>query len=112
MLKTHVIILCYNESNRLPRQDFVDFVEASPWASVGLVNDGSADDTIAVLRELQREHPDRIDVHYLGRSFATVATLALGVSLYDTQCGGCVFGWPTSAEVSIPVQRSTTPRLA
>lgn len=173
MLKTHIIIPCYNESDRLPRQELVDFIEASPWASVGLVNDGSADDTIAVLRELQREHPDRIDVHdlaqnvgkaeavrrgvldsrhreydlvgyldadfatpprtleamvpafgaqhkvvvgsrvrraganiersvfrhYLGRSFATVATLTLGVSLYDTQCGAKLFARDVAFEL-------------
>jgi len=161
MKKTHVIIPCYNESARLPRREVAAFLESSPWASIGFVNDGSADDTISVLEELQQEHPERIEIldleqnvgkgeavrrgvlkslerdyelvayidadfatppealqemfeasgpehwvifgarvqragaaiernatrHYTGRAFATLASLALDISLYDTQCG-------------------------
>ena len=165
MKKTHVIIPCYNESERLPRQELAAFLEGNPWASLGFVNDGSSDDTSAVLGEFQRAHPDRIDVldlsenvgkgeavrqgvlqsmkreydllayldadlatppdalqamfegsspghrvifgarvrraganierdaarHYFGRTFASLASLILGISLYDTQCGAKLF---------------------
>ncbi len=46
MKKTHVVIPCYNEATRLPRREVTAFLEASPWASIGFVDDGSADDTI------------------------------------------------------------------
>jgi glycosyltransferase involved in cell wall biosynthesis len=165
MKKTHIIIPCYNESERLPRCELVAFLEANSWASVGFVNDGSADDTIGVLRELQSQYPERIDVldleqnvgkgeavrrgildslnrdyelvafldadfatppealqemfeaarpehwvifgarvhragasierdaarHYVGRAFASLASLTLDISLYDTQCGAKLF---------------------
>lgn len=165
MKKTHVVIPCYNEAARLPRREVAAFIEANPWASIGFVNDGSADDTISVLKELQGEHPERIDIldleqnvgkgeavrsgvlqslerdyelvayldadlatppevleemflaanpehwvilgarvqragaaiernaarHYAGRAFASLASLTLDISLYDTQCGAKLF---------------------
>jgi glycosyltransferase involved in cell wall biosynthesis len=165
MKKTHVIIPCYNEAVRLPRPEVAAFLDASPWASIGFVNDGSADDTISVLKELQRQHPERIDIldleqnvgkgeavrkgvlaslqrdcelvayldadfatppevlqemfeasspehwvilgsrvqragaaiersaarHYVGRGFASLASLMLDISLHDTQCGAKLF---------------------
>ena len=161
MKQTHVVIPCYNESERLPRDELSSFIDGNPWASIGFVNDGSSDDTSRVLREFQGEHPGRIDVldlrqnvgkgeavrqgalqslereydllayldadlatpaealqdmfegsrpehrvifgsrvqragakierhasrHYFGRTFASLASLILDISLYDTQCG-------------------------
>ena len=161
MKQTHVVIPCYNESERLPRDELSSFIDGNPWASIGFVNDGSSDDTSRVLREFQGEHPGRIDVldlrqnvgkgeavrqgalqslereydllayldadlatpaealqdmfegsrpehrvifgsrvqragakierhasrHYAGRTFASLASLILDISLYDTQCG-------------------------
>jgi glycosyltransferase involved in cell wall biosynthesis len=165
MKKTHIIIPCYDEASRLPRREVTAFLEANPWASIGFVNDGSTDDTLSVLEELQRRHPERIEIldleqnvgkgeavrmgvlqslernyelvayidadfatppevleemfeasspehwvifgarvqragaaiernasrHYTGRAFATLASLALDISLYDTQCGAKLF---------------------
>jgi dolichyl-phosphate beta-glucosyltransferase len=158
-----VVVPCYNEAARLDRAAFRDFRLPGRRLRFCFVNDGSRDDTLAVLRglctgqpdlglvldlspnrgkaeavrqgllaalelgpavvgfwdadlatplaELPRlcavldEHPDvelvlgsrvrllgrRIERsalrHYLGRVFATGASVTLGLPVYDTQCG-------------------------
>ena len=172
--KTHIVIPCYNEEMRLPRQKFLDFTEEKANSDLffTLVNDGSSDGTMGMIDELSKLRPGRIfglnlvenggkaeavrkgmlhvlkhnadlgvndavgfwdadlatpletirdfvqvidtkpkiemvfgarvallgrdirrkaDRHYLGRIFATLASLVLNLSIYDTQCGAKLF---------------------
>lgn len=165
MSRIVIVVPCYNEAERLAGDELLRLVEGE-GVSLLLVNDGSTDDTEAVLAELRERNPERVDVysmpqnsgkaeavrtglhraldggaeivgyidadlatpvdevnrliativdrgasvvmgsrvailgsnirrspsrHYLGRIFATVASMALGTGVYDTQCGAKLF---------------------
>jgi glycosyltransferase involved in cell wall biosynthesis len=164
--KTLVVIPCYDEAKRLDTSAFLAVLEREPMLGFVMVNDGSTDDTLAILEALARRAPGRVEVvnleensgkaeavrrgvlrafelgaefsgywdadlatplgyiarfaerldgsalvmvlgsrvrllgshvernalrHYIGRGFGTVAALALGVPVYDTQCGAKLF---------------------
>ena len=167
MSGTSIVIPCYNEARRLPVSQLQSFAKGSSDLRFLLVNDGSTDDTLGVIRRLAEEDeghfsvvdlqpnqgkaeavrrgilgalegdaryvgfwdadlatplqaiPAFIDLldrrpqlemifgsrvqllgrsiersrlrHYLGRVFATAASLTLGLGLYDTQCGAKLF---------------------
>lgn len=162
-----VVVPCYNETNRLKSQVFIDYLKSHPGIHFLFVNDGSTDGTEALLLELQRELPDKVHLlslpenvgkaeavrnglitglklhpdfiaywdadlatpleeispmmsllgsqpkidivigarvkllgfeikrrmirHYLGRLFATCASMILKMGVYDTQCGAKIF---------------------
>jgi glycosyltransferase involved in cell wall biosynthesis len=162
-----LVIPCYDEAGRLPVAAFRDGAGRDPSVRFVLVNDGSRDGTLALLRDLERSDPDRFEVidqqpnqgkgaavragvlhalaqepefvgywdadlatpldelprfvatlerrpgleavfgarvlllgrsirrravrHYAGRIFATAASVALGLPVYDTQCGAKLF---------------------
>ena len=165
-MQTTIVIPCYNEANRLDCKTFADFVINNPDIQFLFVNDGSTDNTLAVLKELSQQHqnlkyldlkanggkaeavrqgmlyatnnydseyvgfwdadlatplweiPNFIKIiaeknfdivtglrlarlgakikrkksrHYLGRCFATTASIALHLPVYDTQCGAKLY---------------------
>jgi dolichyl-phosphate beta-glucosyltransferase len=60
MSKICIIVPCYNESNRLPQETFLDFINLNPGILFCFVNDGSTDKTTEMLGLLQQKHPDTI----------------------------------------------------
>jgi dolichyl-phosphate beta-glucosyltransferase len=57
-----VIVPCYNEEKRFPFKEFLDFAQKNPSVLLCFVNDGSKDNTIAVLNGIQAECPQNITV--------------------------------------------------
>ncbi len=165
-MKTIIVIPCYNEALRLPKDKFIAYSEDNPDIKFLFVNDGSKDNTLFVLQELckDRENFFYIDLeknsgkaeavrqgmcysvdemqadyigfwdadlatpleeigcfldliskhdfdivtglrlqrlgagvkrkklrHYLGRCFATAASVTLKLPVYDTQCGAKLY---------------------
>jgi dolichyl-phosphate beta-glucosyltransferase len=162
-----LVVPCYNEASRLRGEAFAAFARAHADVGFLFVDDGSTDDTAAVVDRIVLAAPERMrrlsldrnqgkveavrrgirealdaspelvgfwdadlatpleavddflavatsmpqveiiigarvllmgrDIrrkasrHYLGRAFATAASLALGIPVYDTQCGAKVF---------------------
>jgi dolichyl-phosphate beta-glucosyltransferase len=167
MSLTSIVVPCYNEAERLDASAFLCFAAANPGVFFHLVDDGSTDSTLDLLKMLQTANPSSFGVlhldrnrgkgeavrsgllaalegkcdfvgywdadlatplhsisafqnvledrpgtdlvlgarvrllgrrierralrHYLGRVFATGASLALRLPVYDTQCGAKLF---------------------
>ena len=160
------VVPCFDEAARIDGPAFLSLVDEGAPASLVFVDDGSQDETLAVLRGIAHERPAQVEVvalpanqgkaeavrqgllhalasgagivgyvdadlatpprelrrlaalaracdcdvlmgsrvqllgrtiershgrHYLGRVFATCASLSLGLPVYDTQCGAKLF---------------------
>lgn len=69
MSRSLIVVPCYNEARRLDLSSFRNFLERKTDAIQFLfVDDGSTDDTLTVLAELQRAHPEAIDVFPLSQN--------------------------------------------
>jgi len=79
MQKVCIVIPCYNEARRLPGGDLLAFLASSPRADLCLVDDGSTDATLERLRELQAQHPDRIQIRALERNSGKAEAVRAGV---------------------------------
>jgi glycosyltransferase involved in cell wall biosynthesis len=60
-----IIVPCYNEEKRFPYQRFLSFALKHPEVLICFVNDGSKDNTLAVLKGIQFECPENICVYSL-----------------------------------------------
>ncbi|MDR0483122.1 MAG: glycosyltransferase family 2 protein [Cellulomonadaceae bacterium] len=77
-----VVVPCYNEQESLPI--FVDeFLKRVTLPDVKIecifVDDGSKDDTLAVLRDLQSQHPDLVRLISFSRNFGKESALYAGL---------------------------------
>ncbi len=61
-MKTGIIIPCYNEAERINSQAFIDFILQEKDYHLCFVNDGSKDNTLQVLEDIQRQCPTRVSV--------------------------------------------------
>lgn len=61
-MKTGIIIPCYNEEKRLPIADFKAVINEKNDLHLCFVNDGSKDDTVKVLQNLQQLNPSKVSI--------------------------------------------------
>ena len=59
---TIVVVPCYNEARRLDTRAFTQFRASGHWVEFLFVNDGSTDDTLAMLEQLRCASPETIRV--------------------------------------------------
>ncbi len=57
-----IVVPCFNEATRLPVRKLTEFIEAHPNIGFILVNDGSKDQTLYILKDIKSTAPQRIDV--------------------------------------------------
>tara|TARA_R110001592_G_scaffold307299_2_gene580955 strand:+ start:501464 stop:502198 length:735 start_codon:yes stop_codon:yes gene_type:complete len=57
-----LIVPAYNEANRLPIDEFREWITQNTYGHFVFVNDGSTDSTLQVLQQFQSQFPERIEV--------------------------------------------------
>jgi len=74
-----MVVPCFNEAKRLPVDAFRDSLEKDPHTIFLFVNDGSTDNTQAVLEKLHECAPQRFHVHTLKRNGGKAEAVRAGM---------------------------------
>lgn len=74
-----VVIPCYNEEERLLSKAFLSFVEENSGYHLCFVNDGSKDNTLQVLKALQKGREDFITVYDCEKNGGKAEAVRLGM---------------------------------
>lgn len=74
-----VVIPCYNEEERLLSQQFLNFVNTNTGYHLCFVNDGSKDNTLHVLKDLQKGREDYITVYDCKKNGGKAEAVRLGM---------------------------------
>src|SRR5262245_52958150 len=81
MQKTGIVVPCYNEVARLSVNDFLKFLRENPDYFICFVNDGSKDDTAAVLNELENTLHGQINVLNLEQNSGKAEAVRRGMEV-------------------------------
>lgn len=74
-----VVIPCYNEEKRLLSKEFTDFISTNSGYHLCFVNDGSSDNTLAVLNDLRKGKEDFISVYDCKQNGGKAEAVRLGM---------------------------------
>ena len=74
-----IVIPCYNEDRRLPIEEFRSFADKSPETRFLMVDDGSRDGTLGILRQLENQRPASFEAISLERNFCKAEAVRRGM---------------------------------
>ena len=77
--ETILVVPCYNEAARLDLAEFQAFAAENSGLRFLFVNDGSTDDTAAVLRKLSESRPETFLVHELPHNCGKAEAVRVGI---------------------------------
>src|SRR5574338_423101 len=97
-----VAIPCFDEAARLDAAKLLAFVDAAPEVSLVLVDDGSRDGTLALLRELEAKRPERLGVLALPRNRGKAEAVRQGVLCALARAPSYVGYW--DADLATPLE--------
>ncbi|MCE9544778.1 MAG: glycosyltransferase [Planctomycetia bacterium] len=78
-MRTAIVVPCFNEAQRFDTLSFLRFARAAPDVRLLLVNDGSTDDTAAVLTALHKLSPQQVEVYELDKNSGKAEAVRRGV---------------------------------
>jgi dolichyl-phosphate beta-glucosyltransferase len=99
---TLVVVPCYDEASRLELRRFDGFLRENPDVGLVLVDDGSRDGTLALLKELAAAHPERVEVVGLPRNRGKAEAVRQGVLRALARRPACFGYW--DADLSTPLE--------
>ncbi|WP_179352117.1 response regulator [Winogradskyella vidalii] len=74
-----VVIPCYNEEERLFRDEFITYIDKNSGYHLCFVNDGSTDKTLELLKDLQKGREDFITVYDCEKNGGKAEAVRLGM---------------------------------
>ncbi|MDO5981062.1 dolichyl-phosphate beta-glucosyltransferase [Flavivirga spongiicola] len=77
-MKTGIIIPCYNEEKRLDVNAFVEFIQSHNEFHLCFVNDGSKDNTLQVLQDVQKQAQTRVSIVDVKKNAGKAAAVRSG----------------------------------
>ncbi len=77
-MKTGIIIPCYNEEKRLDVNAFVTFIKSHSQYHLCFVNDGSKDNTLQVLQDIQKQTQTRVSIVDVKKNAGKAAAVRSG----------------------------------
>ena len=102
MLKAIIVVPCFNEAERLPEGQFVQFSEAHPEIGFCFVDDGSTDATRERLAAMAAERPEVFRCHSLGTNQGKAEAVRQGIHLALAEEPAYVGFW--DADLATPHQ--------
>jgi glycosyltransferase involved in cell wall biosynthesis len=76
-----IIVPCYNEEKRLPQEKFIEFAQQNSHIDFWFINDGSRDNTLAVLEKMQRRLPEKVFIHSMKTNSGKAEAVRQGMQL-------------------------------
>lgn len=101
LLKTAIVVPCFNESRRLVPESFRDIVRRDSRIDIIFVDDGSTDDTRRILQALCLQEPGRIQCHAFDVNRGKAEAVRLG--FMSAFAGGYGFVGYWDADLAIPI---------
>lgn len=77
--KTCIVIPCYNESLRLPINEFITFLEDNSNVIICFVNDGSKDSTIKILEEVKKRFEENVHIVSYSKNVGKAEAIRRGI---------------------------------
>ena len=74
-----IVIPCYNEEGRLLSKNFLNFIKKNTGYHLCFVNDGSNDNTLQTLKDLQKGREDHITVYDLQKNLGKAEAVRSGM---------------------------------
>lgn len=88
-----IVVPCYNEEHRFAYKEFKEFAFENPDVLLCLVNDGSKDRTLAVLRGIQTESPENIIVFDMPQNGGKSEAVRQGILFTHKVCEAKLIGF-------------------